>query len=196
MSIIKLEIAIEKCNSEPKQSYSSGDYHNTIWDFAMRAKCSVQKSESELERRERMHKAGFMLIELIIVLFLIVLIVGLSTVFFANSLPSSKFNATVREIAANIRYAKTSANIKGENQIFYIDFDSRQYGIDGVILKNIPPNINVKAVDPFLGDVYKGRYQVLFYASGGLEGGTIILSDNKRTATIYLDPVVGSIVVK
>lgn len=137
-----------------------------------------------------------MLIELIIVLFFIILIIGLSTVFFANSLPSSKFNATVREIAANIRYAKTSAKIKGENQIFYIDLDSKQYGTDNTSPKNIPPNINVKAIDPFLGEIYKGRYQVLIYTSGGLEGGTIIVSDNKRAATIHLDPVVGSIVVK
>lgn len=145
---------------------------------------------------KKLNKTGFMLIELIIVLFLIILIIGLSTVFFANSLPSSKFNATVRDIAANIRYAKTSAKIKGENQIFYIDLDSRQHGTDAAAPKNIPPNITVRAVDPFLGEIHKGRYQVLIYASGGLEGGTIIVSDNKRSATIYLDPVVGSIVVK
>lgn len=137
-----------------------------------------------------------MLIELIIVLFLITLIVGLSAVFFANSLPSSKFNATVREIASNIRYAKTSAKIKGENQIFYIDIDARQYGVDGGAAKTLPANINVKAVDPFLGEIFKGRYQVLIYSSGGLDGGTIIVSDDKRAATIHLDPIIGAIVVK
>ncbi len=137
-----------------------------------------------------------MLIELIIVLFLIVLIIGLSTVFFANSLPSNKFNAVVRDIATNIRYAKTVAKIKGENQIFYIDIDARQYGLDNTIPKKLPSNINFKAVDPFAGEIHKGRYEILFYSSGGLEGGTIIVFDNKRTASIYLDPVVGSIVLK
>lgn len=151
---------------------------------------------SIITRYKKKNKAGFMLIELIIVLFLIILIIALSTVFFANSLPSSKFNATVREIASNIRYAKTSAKIKGENQIFYIDIDARQYGIDGATTKNLPPNINVRAADPFLGEIYKGRYQVLIYTSGGLEGGTIIVSDDKRTAAIHLDPIVGAIVVK
>ncbi len=153
-------------------------------------------SKPTLGRYKIINKAGFMLIELIIVLFLITLIIGLSTVIFANSLPSSKFNSIVREITSNIRYAKTSAKLKGENQIFYIDLDSRQYGTDGAPPKSLPPNINVKAVDPFLGEIYKGRYQAVFYSSGGLEGGTVIIFDNKRIATIYLDPVVGSIVVK
>jgi len=137
-----------------------------------------------------------MLIELIIVMFLIILILGLSTVFFANSLPSGRFNSTVREISANIKYAKTAAKIKGENQIFYIDLDLRRYGINDSMPKDITPGINVKAISPFYGEIYKGKYQVVFYASGGLEGGAIILSDSKRTATIYLDPVVGSVVVK
>lgn len=146
--------------------------------------------------QNRTNKSGFMLIELIIVMFLIILILGLSTVFFANSLPSGRFNSTVREIAANIRYAKTAAKIKEENQIFYIDLDSRQYGINDSRPKDISPGINVKAVSPFYGEIYRGRYQVVFYASGGLESGTVILSDSKRTATIHLDPVVGSVVVK
>lgn len=145
---------------------------------------------------KKKNKSGFMLIELIIVVFLIILILGLSTVFFANFLPSAKFNSTIREIAANIRYAKTFAKIKGQNQLFFIDFDSRQYGVEGVISKDVPSGINVKAVSPFYGEIFKGRYQVVMFAGGGLEGGTIVLSDGRKTAMIHLDPVVGSIVVK
>jgi hypothetical protein len=140
--------------------------------------------------------SGFMLIELIIVVLLIMLILGLSTVFFANSLPSARFNSTVREIAANIRYAKTFTKIKGENQVFFVDFDSRQYGINGLSSKDIPIGINVSAASPFHGEIYKGRYQMVFFSSGGLEGGSLVITDNKRTATIHFDPVVGSIVVK
>lgn len=145
---------------------------------------------------KRTKKSGFMLIELIIVLFLIILIIGLSTVFFANSLPSNKFNAVVRDIASNIRYAKSAAKIKGEDQVFFIDIDTRQYGIANALPKSLPPNVNFKAVDPFAGEIFKGRYEILFYATGGLNSGTIIIFDNKRTASIYLDPIVGSIVVK
>lgn len=145
---------------------------------------------------KKKNKSGFMLIELIIVVFLAILILGLSTVFLANSLPSAKFNSTVREIATNIRYAKTFAKIKGENQLFFIDFDSRQYGINNVASRDIPPGIHINALSPFYGEVNKGRYQVIIFSTGGLEGGSIMLTDGKRTASIHLDPVVGSIVVK
>lgn len=164
--------------------------------FIMTLQVRFTFGKSNLGHKEIINKAGFMLIELIIVLFIITLIIGLSTVIFANSLPSSKFNAIVREITSNIRYAKTNAKLKGENQIFYIDLDSRQYGANGAPPKSLPSNINVKVIDPFLGEIHKGRYQAIFYSSGGLEGGTIIIFDNKRVATIYLDPIIGSIVVK
>ncbi|MCX8030064.1 MAG: hypothetical protein N3A59_00600 [Thermodesulfovibrionales bacterium] len=141
-------------------------------------------------------KSGFMLIELIIVLFLIVLIIGLSTVFIANTFPPSKFNAFVRDISSNIRYAKNLALIKGEDQFFYIDFESRKYGIKDFPEKFFPININIKIEDPFSGEVSKGTYYIFFYSMGGLSGGNILVYDNKRAVRIYLDPVVGSVVVK
>lgn len=142
------------------------------------------------------NNSGLMLIELVIVIFLIILILGLSSVFFANSLPRAKFNSTVREFASNIKYARTFAKIKGQDQTFFVDFDLRQYGINGVSSKDIPDGISIKAQCPFYGEIYRGRYQIIMLASGGVQGGTLILTDGKRTSAIYLDPVVGSIVVK
>ncbi|MCX7912958.1 MAG: hypothetical protein N2511_00065 [Thermodesulfovibrionales bacterium] len=137
-----------------------------------------------------------MLIELIIVLVLIVLMLGLSTIFFANSLPSNKFNATVREIAAHMKYARTIAKLKGENQAFFIDLDLRQYGVEGLKSRELPQNINIKVFDPIVGEIFRGRYQMVVQSSGGVDGGTIFVFDGKRTATISLDPIVGTIILK
>jgi general secretion pathway protein H len=139
---------------------------------------------------------GFTLLELIIVLFLIGLMLSLATVFFASTLPSSKFSATTREIAATIRHARTLAQLRGEKQTITIDMDSHSYGIDNVGGKNIPPGISIKVIDPRLGDIQTGKYQIDFPATGGIEGGTIVLSNSKKTATIEIDPIVGSAVVK
>jgi general secretion pathway protein H len=139
---------------------------------------------------------GFTILELIMVLFLITLILGLSTLFFANVLPSSRFNATIRDISATIRYARSLSQIHGENQTITIDLDSKKYGIDGHSAKNIPSDINVKVIDPLLGEIQKGEYQFIFHAFDGIEGGTIVLWDKKRAASIQMDPVVGSVVIK
>jgi prepilin-type N-terminal cleavage/methylation domain-containing protein len=140
--------------------------------------------------------SGFTLLELIIVLFLISLITGMSTVFFANTLPSHRFNATVREFVAGVRYARSLAQARGENETISIDLDSRKYTMPGRAEKTLPPDVNIKAVDPLSGEITTGRYQLLFPAFGGAEGGTIVLWDKKRVAAISLDPVVGTAVIR
>ena len=139
---------------------------------------------------------GFTLLELIVVLFLISLIAGMSTVFFANTLPSHRFNASVREFVAAARYARSLAQSRGENETISIDLDSRKYTMPGRAEKTLPPGVNIKVVDPLSGEITTGRYQLLFPAFGGAEGGTIVLWDKKRVAAISLDPVVGTAVLR
>jgi len=140
--------------------------------------------------------SGFTLLELIIVLSLASLILGLAVIFYANTLPSSKLNATARELSATIRYAKHLAQVNGEKQSLTIDLYSRQYGIEGQRSKQVPPEISIKVMDQLSGEVYKGKYLIVFYPHGGVEGGTIVLSTTKKTVSIQLDPVVGSVVIK
>ncbi len=140
--------------------------------------------------------AGFTLLELIIVLFLITLIIGLSTIFFANTLPSSRFNATIRDMSATIKHARSLAQIHGERQIITIDLDLKKYGLEGRSAKDIPSDIHIKVIDPLSGEILKGKYQLVLNAIGGVEGGTIVLWNNKRIVSIQMDPIVGSVVIK
>jgi prepilin-type N-terminal cleavage/methylation domain-containing protein len=142
------------------------------------------------------NNSGFTLLELIIVLFLISLITGMSAVFFANTLPSHRFNATVREIVAAVRYSRSLAQARGENETISIDLDARKYTMPGRGEKILPPDVNIKVVDPLSGEITTGRYQLLFPGFGGAEGGTIVLWDKKRIASISLDPVVGTAVIR
>lgn len=129
-------------------------------------------------------------------LFLITLMLGLSSVFFAGTLPSGRFHSTVREIAATIKHARSLAEIQGKDQKLLINLDTGEYGIEGLKTMTIPHGINIKLEDPFSGEIKEGKYTFTFHAYGSAEGGTIVLWDDKRTATISLDPVVGSIILK
>ena len=149
------------------------------------------------DTRYRMkNRNGFTLLEIILVLFLMAFILGLSTIFFANTLPSSRLHATAREISATIRHARHLALINGDKQTMTINLDSRNYGIEGIAHKNIPTGITLKVTDPLLGEIRKGEYLFIFHATGAMEGGTIVLSTEKKTVSIQLDPVVGSVVIK
>ena len=154
------------------------------------AKCKIKHLKSKIP------DTGFTLLETIIVLFFMALILGLSTIFFANTLPSNRLNATAREISATIRHARHIALINGEKQTMIINLDSRFYGIEGIAQKGIPSGITLWVIDPLLGEVRNGEYPVVFHSTGSMEGGTIELSSGKKIVSIQLDPVVGSVVIK
>lgn len=139
---------------------------------------------------------GYTLLELVIVLFLITLILGLSAVFFTGFLPAAKFEATGREMSALIRHTRSLARINMESQTFMIDLDNNSYGIEGVPAKNIPPGILIKVIDPFSGEILHGKYSIVFSPGGAMTGGTMILTQGKRITKIELDPITGAVLIR
>ncbi len=137
---------------------------------------------------------GFTLLELIIVMFLIALLMSLAAALFTNTLPSSKFSATAREIVATIRHAKALAQIRGEEQVVTLDMDSGIYGIDGSSGRSIPGGTHIKVIDPREGEITTGTYRITLPPTGGIEGGTIILWNGRKTATIGIDPIAGPVI--
>lgn len=142
------------------------------------------------------NSSGFTLLELIIVIFLITLMLGLSAVFFANTLPKGRFNATTRDIASTIRQARHLALINGEKQTITIDMDSRSYGIEGRGNKTLTSGINIRVIDPLAGDITRGKYHMAFHTTGSAEGGTVVLWNSSREARIHIDPVAGAMIIK
>jgi prepilin-type N-terminal cleavage/methylation domain-containing protein len=139
---------------------------------------------------------GFTLLEIIIVITLIVLVLGFTTLFFGNALPGARLNSAARELSAMMRYAKILAQNNGEPQTVLINLDTGRYGIEGVQTRRIPEGINIRVTDPVTGEVSRGDYAVLFHESGIAEGGTITLWNTKRTLNIELDPILGSVILK
>lgn len=151
---------------------------------------------SKLEIRNQKCPAGFTLIELTVVLFLMALILSLSTLFFGNTLPSAKLSATGRELSATIRQARSLAQLHGTSQAVLVNLDTRRYGIEGRGARGIPPEIGIKVIDPLLGEVQGGTYRILFEATGGVEGAAIDLWNKKRILHIVTDPIVGTVTLK
>ena len=139
---------------------------------------------------------GFTLLEIIIVLSLLILMVSLSAVYYANSLPSFRLNAATRDITAEIRKARALARIQNEKQTLLINLDKRTFGIVGGKVKDIPEGIAVRIVDPLTGEVSKGAIPIIFQPAGGSAGYSIRLSSSRRLQTIQMDPVIGAGVVR
>ena len=139
---------------------------------------------------------GFTLIEIMMVMVLVLIILGVSTIFFANRLPSENLNAAGREMSAMLRFARLLAKDSGEPHSVFIDLDAGRYGVAGVQTRTIPRGITVKITDPLQGDIVRGQYSIIFNESGGVASGRITLAGEKKMLCIDLDPVLGAIVLR
>jgi len=140
----------------------------------------------------RVQKQGFTLLELIIVISLITLILGLSTVVLVGRLSSSRLDSTARDIVTTIKRAHSLAQSSGTSKPITIDMDSRVYSIDGDVKKEIPHDVNIKVIDNVKGEeINNGIYRMVFHSTGGIEGGRIILWNDKKRHVIETDPIVG-----
>ena len=144
----------------------------------------------------KMGKKGFTLLETIIVLSLVTLILGLSTVFFAGFLPSARLYATGREIAATIRHARYMSRMSMETRTVTIDLDKRSYAIDGQQIRTIPPETGIRIVDPLSGEIRRGEYPIVLQPTGSMTGATIVLSGGRKAMRIEMDPVTGAVLTR
>jgi general secretion pathway protein H len=137
---------------------------------------------------------GFTLIEVLLVVFLIVLILSIATIFFANTLPTARLKATAREMSAAIKYAKYLAKAKNEKQRFHIDLDSKTYGIQGRETKKISSDIAVTILDTNLTAIREGKFSITFDALGSSDWNSITLGRGGKKMTIAMDPIMTAIV--
>lgn len=139
-------------------------------------------------------RAGFTLLELIIVMVLVALVLGLSSVFVASNLPSARLSAVAREISATVLLARAQAETRGKAQTLTINLDARQYALDGKTLRTLPSDVTVRVTDPLLGDVVGGTYTLRFDPYGPHPAASILLRNPTRQLVVELDPVAGAVV--
>lgn len=134
---------------------------------------------------------GFTFIEVMIVVLLMSLIVGISTIFFANTLPSAKHKAAARELAATIKYARHLAFVKNEKQIINIDLDAKSYSIKGREIRSIPSEISITVYENNVNanPVREGKYIISYDTTAGSDWSSIELARGKKVITIKSDPI-------
>jgi len=139
---------------------------------------------------------GFTLLEIIMVLALMVLILGIATIFFSAGGSASRLGAAGRELSATVRYARSLAVTSGRTQFVIIDLESKSYGMAERDFRPIPRDIQMKVIDPFYGEIYRGRYPFRLQSTGAIEGGTVVLWKDRKSVILQMDPVVGVITTK
>jgi general secretion pathway protein H len=137
---------------------------------------------------------GFTLLELMIVLFLAMVMMGMGIIAMVGRLPAAKLDATVREMSAMIRHSRILAKVQGEEQAIVVDLDAQSYGFEGKNPRRIPEEIRLKIDDSLTGDANQGIHRMVFSPFGGVDGGTVVLSTGQRSISIKPDPVMGFVI--
>jgi len=134
---------------------------------------------------------GFTFIEVMIVVFLMSLIVGMTTIYFANTLPSARHKAVAREMAASIKYARHLAYVKNEKQTLNIDLDAKNYSIKGRETRSIAPDVSVTVYEKETNadPVREGQYLISYDTTGGSGWSKIELARKEKVITIKSDPI-------
>jgi Tfp pilus assembly protein FimT len=139
---------------------------------------------------------AFTLLELILVMTLMALATGFVTLFFAGSLTRSRVATCAQEISGSMRYGRVLAAERQADEIFLVDLDSRSFGIEGRPSRALPPGMVVRVLDPLQGELAQGKYRIRLLPSGGVQGGSILVSRGSSRIVISPDPVVGVKMVK
>ncbi len=147
--------------------------------------------EADLSGRIQNRIGGFTLLEILIVLFIAMLMLGMGIVGFAGRLPAAKLDATVREMSALMRQAKLLAKTEMEKQTFVVDMDARRYGIEGKTLRQIPEEVHVRVDDSMKGPRDQGNHRIVYFPFGGVSGGTVEMKAGKRGISLKADPILG-----
>ncbi|MFQ3573915.1 MAG: prepilin-type N-terminal cleavage/methylation domain-containing protein [Thermodesulfovibrionales bacterium] len=141
-------------------------------------------------------KKGFTLLEMIITLFIIALIVGLSTVTFISRQPSEMMNSSARDIVSTLKYARSLAQSTGEIKVVKFNIDTGFFEIEGKKERRLPEGAKIVFNDHLHGVTNRGIYRIEFYPSGLSGYADITLEGHNKTIKIGIDPVVGAYVVK
>lgn len=151
---------------------------------------------SGIKKNQDSAHRGFTLIEILVVLILMSLILGISTVFFADTLPKAKQRATAREIIATIKYARNLATSKNERQGVTFDLDTGRYGIKGRSGKTIPDKTNlvIYASDINADPIKKGQYNLYYDSTGTANWDRINLIRGDRIIRIKADPLLTAVI--
>lgn len=142
-------------------------------------------------------RRGFTLVEILVVLAMVSLMAGISTIYFAQALPKTKHKAAAREMAATIKYAKHLAGMTNGRETVTFDLDAGSYGIKGRAGVTIPDETKVLIYPPDINShpVQKGQYSLHYDSSGTSGWDRIELIRGDKVLCIKADPLLTAVLV-
>lgn len=128
---------------------------------------------------------GFSLVELIVVIAILSIALAAAVPLAGSLRQSMAVDVAARELALGLRTARAAAIYGNKEATFMLDGAAGQYWSDAApARKRLPAQV---AFSPEQRTVAEIR----FFPDGGASGGTIVLTDARRSAAIQIDALTG-----
>jgi general secretion pathway protein H len=138
---------------------------------------------------------GFTLIELLVVLAVIGFVLALFVGYRAPWSNGLGLEATARELAAELRLARSEAIADNRAVALALDLPRKRYQVDGEAARPLPPRIAVGllTIDGERQSATVG--DIRFNPDGSSTGGRIILAESGRKVAVGVDWLTGRVTV-
>ncbi len=137
---------------------------------------------------------GFTLIELTVLLVIMVLALGLVGLNINNGQSATGLKAAARELAANLRHARTLAMLERREATLTVDLDSNQYWLDdGSKLRAIDKAIGLKLDTAQKEQLSASQAGFRFFPDGSATGGRVTLNNQASEWRIDINWLTGHV---
>lgn len=137
---------------------------------------------------------GYTLLELLIVIAILALMTGMTVTQLSGSREGPRFEAAVRDIAAALRVARSTALSEGHVVAFWMDAGKKRYGFDGGAVKAVTlDGVSLTAYSAREEQLQEDEARIVFFPDGSATGGIIVVEARNRHASLNIDWMTGNV---
>ncbi len=141
----------------------------------------------------RTTRAGYTLVELLVVLTIIVAVLAVAPPLFSRGLSSSELRAAARQIATGLRYAQSTAVSERREVLFTLDLDARRYRVAQRPPVQLPADLPLTLVTARSEVVGSGDASIRFYPDGSATGGRVTVGTAPNDYVVEVDWISGRV---
>jgi general secretion pathway protein H len=139
-------------------------------------------------------QAGFTLLELMAVLALMTLLMGLVLPSLVRSWEREKNRATIRELTATLRAARSEAITRGFKVRLFLNLKSGRYRLEGSGREGTLTGVSLADARLVWQDPEKSQGYIAFFGDGSSSGGKLMLVEPAgRRYLLEVEPITGKV---
>ena len=139
-----------------------------------------------------MRRAGFTLVELIVVLAILAALAALVTPSFSRTVASARLRTAASDVRSTFARARALAVAAARERSAVFDLSRGEIGVDNEAVRRLPETIRLGAVLPGGDRRDQGSVRFRFFPDGGGEEAEIsVTAEDGGTLRVTVDPLTG-----